>query len=104
MDEDQKKEWQSSYTQKGDNYILQDIKNEELEKLDHDLLTPVVMAYQLGHMTEDAFRDMVKNQAESAVKAQMQSAKQETMSAATEGSQTEASYGTGNSADGTAQM
>ena len=34
MDEDQKKEWQSSYTQKGDNYILQDIKNEELEKLD----------------------------------------------------------------------
>ena len=66
MDGDQRKEWQASYVEDGENYTIRDLGKEEWKKLDKDLLTPVVMAYQLGHMSEEAFRDMVKKQAESA--------------------------------------
>ena len=66
MDGDQRKEWQASYVEGGENYTIRDLGKEEWKKLDKDLLTPVVMAYQLGHMSEEAFRDMVKKQAESA--------------------------------------
>lgn len=66
MSAEQKDEWESAYTEDGDLYSLRSLDENELEKLDTDLLTPVVMAYQLGHMTEDAFRSMIKSQAESA--------------------------------------
>lgn len=62
MDDDQKLEWKDSYSAEGDTYVLQDLSEDRKKQLDKDLLTPIVMAYQLGHMTEDSFKDMIKTQ------------------------------------------
>lgn len=65
MDEVQKQEWREAYSEKDGVYELQDLSEETLDGLDKSLLTPVVLAYQLGHMTEDSFRDMMKAQIQS---------------------------------------
>lgn len=66
MDDAQKREWQDSYSEKSGEYVRDDLDKEELEKLDQDLMTPLVLTYQLGHMTEEEFRGMVKDQADGA--------------------------------------
>ncbi|MGN0361815.1 MAG: ABC transporter ATP-binding protein, partial [Bilifractor sp.] len=47
MDDVQKKEWTEAYRQNGDSYVLRDLESKKLDTLDEDLLTPIVMAYQL---------------------------------------------------------
>lgn len=56
MDEGEKKDWQAAYRSAGDFYELKTEDRAELDRLDGELLLPVVMTYQLGHMTEDSFR------------------------------------------------
>lgn len=62
MEEDQKKKWQDAYETSDGGYVLKDLSKEELDALDKDLLTPIVLTYQLGHMTEDSFLAMMKSQ------------------------------------------
>ena len=63
MDDAQKREWTDAYEKDGNHYSLQSLSGEKLKELDEDLLTPLVMAYQLGHMSEESFRTMMKTQA-----------------------------------------
>jgi ATP-binding cassette subfamily B multidrug efflux pump len=72
MSDSQKDEWENAYKAKGDNYVLKDLSSKKLDRLDDDLLNPIVMTYQMGHMTEDDFRTMITNQ----VKSQMEAAAQ----------------------------
>lgn len=74
MDDSQQEEWQNAYTEGGSVYVLNDLGDEELDNLDDDLLTPIVLTYQLGHMTEDSFRTMMKTQAQAALEEQLESA------------------------------
>ena len=70
MDDAQKRAWTDAYEKDGDHYSLQNLSREKLKELDGDLLTPLVMAYQLGHMSEESFRTMMKTQAENALQSQ----------------------------------
>ncbi|MFN2927003.1 ABC transporter ATP-binding protein [Lachnospiraceae bacterium YH-ros2228] len=72
MSDSQKNEWENAYRAKGDNYVLKDLSSKKLDRLDDDLLNPIVMTYQMGHMTEADFRTMMKNQ----LKSQMEAAEQ----------------------------
>lgn len=72
MSDSQKNEWENAYHAKGDNYALKDLSSKKLDQLDDDLLNPIVMTYQMGHMTEADFRTMMKNQ----LKSQMEAAEQ----------------------------
>ncbi|MCC6093622.1 MAG: ATP-binding cassette domain-containing protein [Eubacterium sp.] len=104
MDASQKKEWTDAYTQKNDIYVLRDLDRNQMEALDESLLTPVVMAYQLGHMTEDDFRKMVKSLAEAAVQAQPQGTAIESTQAqgtAAESAQTQGTAAESTQAQGT---
>ena len=70
MDDAQKREWTDAYEKDGSHYSLQSLSGEKLKELDEDLLMPLVMAYQLGHMPEESFRTMMKTQAENALQSQ----------------------------------
>ena len=70
MDDAQKREWTDAYEKDGSHYSLQSLSGEKLKELDEDLLMPLVMAYQLGHMPEESFRTMMKIQAENALQSQ----------------------------------
>ncbi len=67
MEDDQKDEWQNAYAETSDGYERKDLEKSRLDELDEDLLTPIVLTYQLGHMTEDSFRTMMKTQAQTAL-------------------------------------
>ena len=62
MDEEQRDTWQDAYEQDGDQYELTVTDEDELDSLDSELLKPIVMTYQLGHMTEDQLRETMKQQ------------------------------------------
>lgn len=86
MSDSQKNEWENAYRAKGDNYVLKDLSSKKLDRLDDDLLNPIVMTYQMGHMTEADFRTMMKNQ----LKSQMEAAEQAQSQAAAAKAQMEA--------------
>lgn len=82
MSDSQKNEWENAYRAKGDNYVLKDLSSKKLDRLDDDLLNPIVMTYQMGHMTEADFRTMMKNQLKSQMEAAEQAQNQTTAAAA----------------------
>lgn len=86
MSDSQKNEWENAYRAKGDNYVLKDLSSKKLDRLDDDLLNPIVMTYQMGHITEADFRTMMKNQ----LKSQMEAAEQAQSQAAAAKAQMEA--------------
>lgn len=86
MRDSQKNEWENAYKAKGDNYVLKDLSSKKLDRLDDDLLNPIVMTYQMGHMMEADFRTMMKNQ----LKSQMEAAEQAQSQAAAAKAQMEA--------------
>ena len=86
MSDSQKNEWENAYRAKGDNYVLKDLSSKKLDRLDDDLLNPIVMTYQMGHMTEADFRTMMKNH----LKSQMEAAEQVQSQAAAAKAQMEA--------------
>ena len=59
MTEDEKELLETSYTKKEDIYELKNLSEQELDQLDDKLLMPIVMAYQMGNMKEDSFKDLV---------------------------------------------
>ena len=65
---------------------LKDLSSKKLDRLDDDLLNPIVMTYQMGHMTEADFRTMMKNH----LKSQMEAAEQVQSQAAAAKAQMEA--------------
>lgn len=76
MEDSQKEQWQDAYEQTDGGYALKDLSDEELDALDDDLLTPIVLSYQLGHMTEDSFRAMMETQMQSSLDARKEAAGQ----------------------------
>ena len=66
MDDSQKREWQDAYTKSGKTYSLKELGNKQLDELDEDLLTPLVLSYQLEHMTAKDLRSMMKGGYEAA--------------------------------------
>lgn len=60
MSDEEKSVWESIYDKDGDIYSLNVNDEEELEALDEQLMTSLILTYQLGHMGEADFKDMVK--------------------------------------------
>ncbi|MGF6376115.1 ATP-binding cassette subfamily B multidrug efflux pump [Clostridiales Family XIII bacterium PM5-7] len=60
MSQDEKDTWERIYTKDGAVYNLNVTEKEALEELDEELLTSIVLTYQLGHMSEADFRETVK--------------------------------------------
>ena len=57
MDDGERAAWESAYEKSGDNYVLT-ASEEELGRLDAKLIMPIVMTYELSHLTEDSFLKM----------------------------------------------
>lgn len=62
MNEEEKALWSSSYKRDGENYALVVKDEKKLNRLDRKLLKPIVLSYQLGHMTVKQFKNTVKEQ------------------------------------------
>ncbi len=60
MNEKEKGKWESAYEKDGDFYTLS-ASDSELEELDENLIIPVVLNYQLGHMSEDQFKSVIES-------------------------------------------
>lgn len=61
MDDEEKESWTSSYEQAGDAYERIVTDEETLDNLDDELLQPIVITYQLGHMSEADLRKMLES-------------------------------------------
>ena len=62
MNDEEKALWSSAYKRDGENYALVVKDEKKLNKLDRTLLKPIVLSYQLGHMTVKQFKNTVKEQ------------------------------------------
>lgn len=62
MSDDEKSLWQDSYELKSGKYELKVKDESKLKELDKKLLKPIVLTYQLGHMTEKQFKKTIKSQ------------------------------------------
>ena len=62
MTDSEKEIWTEAYKNTGDTYTLMVKDEAKLEKLDRKLLKPIVLSYQLGHMTVKQFKKTVKEQ------------------------------------------
>ena len=62
MNGEEKVLWSSAYKRDGENYALVVKDEKKLNKLDRTLLKPIVLSYQLGHMTVKKFKNTVKEQ------------------------------------------
>ena len=62
MNDEEKALWSSSYKKDGENYTLVVKDEKKLNRLDRKLLKPIVLSYQLGHMTVRQFKKTVKEQ------------------------------------------
>ena len=60
MNDSEKKTWESLFRKEGKYYERKVNDEEALEEADTELLTPLVLTYQLGHMSEKNFRSTVK--------------------------------------------
>lgn len=59
MTSSEKAKWKKSYKLENDVYVLH-ASEDELDKLDEELLVPIVLTNQLGHMTVEQFKDITK--------------------------------------------
>lgn len=62
MNDGEKRLWASAYKKDGGTYTLVTKDEKKLSKLDRKLLRPIVLSYQLGHMTVRQFKKTVKEQ------------------------------------------
>ena len=62
MNDGEKRLWASAYKKDGGTYTLVTKDEKKLSKLDSKLLKPIVLSYQLGHMTVRQFKKTVKEQ------------------------------------------
>lgn len=61
MSKSEKKSWENSYEKEGKYYVLKVTDQDKLDKLDDELMTPIVLTYQLGHSSVSNFKKTVKN-------------------------------------------
>ncbi|TDP50364.1 ABC transporter ATP-binding protein [Aminicella lysinilytica] len=61
MSKSEKKSWENSYEKEGKYYVLKVTDQGKLDKLDDELMTPIVLTYQLGHSSVSNFKKTVKN-------------------------------------------
>lgn len=59
MTDEEKDAWTSAYEKDGDIYECIVTDEDELNELDDKLLEPIVITYQLGHMSEDSLRETI---------------------------------------------
>ena len=53
--------WENSYTEDGDIYTRNVTDEDQLDTLDEQLLTPIVLTYKMANMSESDFKDMIAN-------------------------------------------
>ena len=68
MSASEKKAWKNSYKQDGNVYVL-NASESRLDKMDDQLLEPIVLTYQLGHISPAQYKAMVKRQLKAAAEA-----------------------------------
>ena len=61
MSKSEKKLWKNAYDKSGKYYKLNVTDEEKLDELDDELLTPIVLTYQLGHTSVSSFKKTIKN-------------------------------------------
>lgn len=60
MTEEERKTWENSYVPESDNiYVCNVEKEEELDALDEELLTPIILTYRMANMSEEDFKTTV---------------------------------------------
>ena len=64
MTDEEKELWESIYDDQGQVHALNVTDEEELDRIDSELMTSIVLTYQLGHMSESDFKDTVKRSVE----------------------------------------
>lgn len=60
MNDPEKNAWEKSYRKEGKFYTRKSMDEEELDKMDSSLMTPVVLTYQLGHTSIKDFKKIIK--------------------------------------------
>lgn len=60
MEDEEADLWNSIYDEDGAFYTLNVTDEEKLDEIDEKLMTSIVLTYQLGHMSEADFKDMIK--------------------------------------------
>ncbi len=60
MTDKEKDIWEGSYEKDGTNYALRVTDEDRLDDLDDQLLTPIVLTYQMGHTSVASFKKTVK--------------------------------------------
>ena len=60
MSSSEKKAWNSIYDRDGKYYVLNVKDDERLSELDDELMTPIVLTYQLGHTSVSEFKTTIK--------------------------------------------
>lgn len=62
MTEEEAATWDASYTKEGDIYQCSVTEEDELDKLDEQLVLSLIMNYQMSAVEEDSFREMLSSQ------------------------------------------
>lgn len=63
MTDSEKEDWQAAYQKDGKYYARKSLNDDKLDSLDDEMLTPLVLTYQMGHTTEKQFKEMLKQSA-----------------------------------------
>ena len=61
MTKTEKKTWNSIYTRQGSRYVLNVTDGDRLDELDQELLTPIVLTYEMGHTSVSRFRKIIRS-------------------------------------------
>lgn len=61
MDDDEKAIWTGIYEKEGETYRLTEKDEDKLNDIDEQLMTSIVLTYQLGHMSESDLRNTIKD-------------------------------------------
>lgn len=80
MNDSEKKEWENAFEKKENNYERKNLKEKELDDLDDELFTPILLVYQLGNLEESQFKEIIKQQFEQNEQTKAQAEKIDEMS------------------------
>ncbi len=61
MTEDEIRKWEDSFSADGDIFKRRSLSKKELEKLDDEMLIPLILTYQTGNMSEEQFKETLEN-------------------------------------------
>lgn len=66
MSDEEKEEWQSCYTESGNDILKRTADKKSLDKLSDKFLIPITLSYQTGNMSEERFRATISESMKSA--------------------------------------